>query len=768
MHLLTDRSSGPREIGEAGSIASAIIKAGIQINVGRGAAGAQFKQLVPGVNQGSKAGSDYIYFLSPSRADNVGSSGGSLTRQRAEQLLFANRYQRFLYHRVDHDLARTAIDRGFDAEMRREQFALTVVGTENNHGRIAPDRFFEEILDYWSFRSYDAENDLERFKQALEKKGFPDFKLDELDKDQVLELPLCVDKAHDSKLQELLLRHLAIISIPVEAAVLAECPRIKARLALLLNDPAPKRALILRTLKYALILAAQRGLTLVIIPRNKPSLPTPGPAAEDVRYQVHRALQLHIYRKLGAQNAEPPDAYFFSLSLYASQTRELPILNANAYAFLQELVDGLIDLPGPNNTSTIRPQNIRAQCLRAGIGVARTLFSIGVVARFADLSGVSTPRAPRPGYFEHHRFTLRWMLLEAARMDRAARLEAAQIERAARLEAARTNRGTRSPTGKSSQPSWWMPFYPDEIVWLLNECGIFSLARGQSFDAISMFEAALEAAAEIEGSGNQPIRRRILLNLGVCAINRGRATEARRLLNEVSQAKSEDLTLRLIADGFLGLLDHLGGAHDSAHRQYDSAIDGLTRLGRSRPVSMFLRNRGELHRHNGNYEDAKKDLSAAIDHARLSGSEDMAWFAIVAKVRLETVQRSEFGQAVRILETAENYADAMDIPFLKSEISFVHAQILLRQGETALASEKATQALRIATLNGLTLRSIAYRSLLADIHTERGWAEPAKRIKAHALQAAGNAGYRLLLQRHPSEARTDSEKRFANNLAPKQ
>src|SRR5262249_13654054 len=150
-----------------------------------------------------------------------------------------------------------------------------------------------------------------------------------------------------------------------------------------------------------------------------------------------------------------------SVSLYPSQTRELPILNANAYAFLHELVNGLIGYPDPDTVHDRKP-DLESRCLRAALGIARTLFSIGVVARFADLPVVSAPLPPRRGYFEHHRLTLRWMLREAARLEDKS---ADHIDRS----------GTE-----------WRPFYPDDIAWLFNECGVFSFAQGQCYDAHAM------------------------------------------------------------------------------------------------------------------------------------------------------------------------------------------------------------------------------------------------------------------------------------------
>jgi tetratricopeptide (TPR) repeat protein len=330
------------------------------------------------------------------------------------------------------------------------------------------------------------------------------------------------------------------------------------------------------------------------------------------------------------------------------------------------------------------------------------------------------------------------------------------LREATLLGSKRADRDGAGPTNGLSMNEW-MPYYPDELAWLYNECGVFSLAQGQSFDALAMFDAALRVAKLIEGEGDQPIRRRIMLNLAVCAVNRGRPNEARRLLEEIASNRNEDDVVLLVCEGYLGVLEHIEGNHDAALIHYERAIEGLTQLNRSRALSLFLRHRGDLYRHKREFERADRDFADSIDRARLSGSEDMSWFAIVARVRMEIATEIDFKSVLRKLEGADGYAEAMELPQLAAEVSFVHAQILLRQGETALAGERATRALRIATLNGLTIRAIAYRSLLSDIHRARGWETLAHKIKANALHAARNAGYRLLLQRHPTDRSTDDD-----------
>lgn len=650
---------------------------------------------------------EYIYFL-PSVSFEAHDRKDSL-RVTAEKLLAQNRFQNDLFQRVYADREKANATEKKEKE-GKERFAREMIDAAGRHNHISGDRFFEKVLDYWSARGFDREQDYEPFCSHLRQSGYP--------VDGAYESTIA--HAHDFQLQELLLRHLAVISQPVEADVLAECPSIHARVKSLQKDGNG-----VRLVEYGLALLSFRGLCFTILDRSRSSTEE---ARGFHRYQVHRALQFHIHRRLGGQNTEPAENYTYSVSLYPSQGRDQLLLSAKAYAFLHELLNGLIGFPKEDNTMPNRSKSepLQARCLRAGIGVARTLFSIGVVARFNDLGGVKVPIAPRPGYFEHHRLTLRWMLWESQRIG-------------------------------SAKMDEWRPFYPDELVWLYNECGVFSLAQGQMFDALAMFDTALRLAARIDGDGDSPIRRRILLNLTLCAINRGRPNEAKRWLEEVRAAPKEDPTIQFLAEGFMGVLKHISGEHDQAEVHYGTAIDGLIDLGRSRAASLFLRHRGDLYRHKGRIEDAQRAFADAIDHARFSGSEDMAWFAIVAKTRMEATHKPDFKTLLKRLEGAESYAEAMEMPQLTAEAAFVHAQILLRQGETALAAERASRALRIAGLNGLTIRAIAYRSLLSDIHRERGWETIAQRLKADTLQAARNAGYRTLLQRHANDSSMDDD-----------
>ena len=303
------------------------------------------------------------------------------------------------------------------------------------------------------------------------------------------------------------------------------------------------------------------------------------------------------------------------MSLYAAQTRELPILNADSYAFLNKLVDGLVRFPSLKEPDQLMMERdhvvgselehvVRSRCLRAALGIARTLFSIGVVARFADFPRLIVPKPPSVGYFEHHRLMLWWLVHEARRLE-------------------------------SANVNMRKTFYQDDIVWLYNECGVFSLAQGQCYDAVATLNRALKEAQKIEGSGEGSMSHRIRLNLGICEITRGRLKAARRLLTRVKDDRDKNEFVRVIAYGYIAHIDHLEGSLEEAAAGYGAAIMALEKMGRSRAVSIFKRYRADLWRYHERYDEAEKDLVGAIDVAKRAGYEDMVRFALVSLVRVQ-------------------------------------------------------------------------------------------------------------------------------------
>jgi hypothetical protein len=548
------------------------------------------------------------------------------------------------------------------------------------------DRILDRILEFWA--------DAPRFEN-----------------DEHIPLPL------DPEFHLRIIRHMAVIGIPIEPTVLLLCPRVaeKVKEALQSVDEGARSRQASIMIRETLKVLAERGLAFVVSSR-KPD------GQLLARYALHRSLQLHVYKQLGSQTLEPLEANYFSASLYASQTRELPTLSAEAYSFVNDVIYALSGYP--DRKSMIRsPPSRYYKGLRAAIGVARSLYSIGVVGRFADVAGLPVRRPPDIGYFEQHRLLIRFLLHRATELP---------------------------PTRKVWTPSYpraWEPFYRDEIMWLYNECGVFSLAQGHVQDAKALFKMALDCAGDIEGVSGGPMRRRILLNAGATAIDRGRLAEAERCFDEVLLARqSEDQTIIQIAEGYLALCHHLRGRIEIAEPMYRKVIEKLEGMSRVRPVSVFARYLGDLYRRHRSPDDALLQYARAVRAARSGGYEDAAMWAQLSEARVMLLKNDRDEALARIL-TVERYAEQMDMPSLTCEVLIVRAENLLAQGEILFASEIATRALRLATLHGLRLRKITVMDLLAQILLARGQITDAERLRKQNIRYARAAGYALLAAR---------------------
>jgi len=603
------------------------------------------------------------------------------------RIIGSNRFLMTLALFVVRDIMDRTLDEKANVEIRQFINSLYVLPKGS---AVAPnDHYFEAIFDYWFAVPRGA--------------------------DSVVDNPI---------LHETLVRHLAVIGTPVDAQTLAVCPQIRE---LIPFDTLEEQG---EAIAKVLACMVGRGLVLPIKPLNQPI--EQGEKERPHRYQVHRSIQAHVYRRLGSQDTEPPEGYIFGPSLFAAQTRGNPRLHAAAYAFLYELVDGLIRYPSTDSaTATPEKEDNDAwvhlgRRLRAALGVTRAVFSIATVMRFSDVERLPVRLPPHLGYLEHHRLAIRWMLALASWIE--------------------VRRRSAEKKG-DSRGEEWPPFYRDETVWLYNECALFSLARGECFDARALFDKALSLQAEIDGPGGGSMRRRILLNAAILDIDRGRVEAARRALNDV--ATDNDPVIQNLAGGYLGVVDHVSGRLDNALVRYDRAIKELTKSEHLRPLAIFHRYRGDLHRYTGDFSAARAEYQKAIRYAESGSNTDMIHYARIADAKARIRERwpaataGSVHETIRHLQDAEAYADRMDIPKLKSEVLLARGEIQISQGETTLAGQLITRGIRIANLHGLALRRIDGLDLLSRVYLVRGNIAAYERLNARTMRAARDVGYHL-------------------------
>lgn len=526
--------------------------------------------------------------------------------------------------------------------------------------------------------------------------------------------------AANAHLHEALIRHLAVISIPVPAIVLAECPIIQ-QIYKEKTDPAyqekdrhwhaSRRHLLVALALH--IMVQVKGMVFCIDPVDTGSATSPDYALPR-RYQVHRGLQHFVYNRLGAQVVEPVEGIFFTPSLPTSQARNMPQLNADAYIFLYELVHRLSGYPAAGGGDSSRA-GVMAFNLRAAMGVVRTLLSFGTVCRFSNLQSLPTLGQGGIGQLERHRLLLRWMLVAATRC--------AEI------------RG--GGTGKPAPP-----FYQDETAWLLNEIGVLSLIQGRCREADTFVSLAMNTSIAAEG-GAGTMSRRMKLNRGLCAIDLGRLTAARQWFDQVRYQDDEELLLRTLAEGYTAQVEHLCGNYVLAETQYGHAIQTLQELEHTRPISYLRRAEADLFRRVGRIEEAKQALEDSLRIAEAGGFNDYYHFSQLSEVRLNLTTSAQLVDLLPTVDQAERYADRMDLPRLKIEALRTRAEVFLSQGETRLAGDLAASAMRLAKLNDLVLRRISLTELMSRIFRRRGNLLAADRMQSLAERSARRVGYHM-------------------------
>lgn len=572
------------------------------------------------------------------------------------------------------------------------------------------------------------------------------------------------------KLQQQLLWHMALIGHPVEADVLASAPQVAAiAIQLLRLEPSTdlkpikdlealgarrieslvaqavdilvRRCLVFRLnavnvnsdeVKACQSLSHASASSLNAAGAEPASNGAKGAQAASVsqvpnwRFAVHRFMQRAIFIRLHAPFVEQPSLDQEGLSLWVSQPDDLPRPSRHALDQLDALLCDWIGLPSARTQwrsesafqrAGKQGGTQRARMLHAAFGVVRTFFSVGVIARFHDLDAEPAQHTRTEGYFEQHRQKVEGLIKQAASL--------------------------RDP---SADPNATTAFYDEEIVWLYNECGLFYLVQGRLDLAAEQFELALRAAARLEGRTDRgALWCRIHLNLAVVDIERGQLREARRYLLDVRDVPDENPILRVLAQGYLALVEHYSGNFQLAIQQYTAVIDDLEGFSQSRSAAIFSRHLADLYRTQGLSERAHayQSIDRAIAAATKGGHEDVRRMAVLSRIRLLI---SDPGHASAVdtqasLDEIEAYGHAMGMPRMLADVAYARATHLLQLGETRYAATLARRAISIATANSLRLRQMTGLGLLSRIYQHRGLAAAAGTIRRRALEMAEACDY---------------------------
>lgn len=466
------------------------------------------------------------------------------------------------------------------------------------------------------------------------------------------------------------------------------------------------------------------------------------------RFAVHKSIRRHIHNMIDAPMVDYAEIDQLTFSMFATQPNELPRPNPMAHARIVKFIDALIayeepevgvadaelnDEANPPSESRKarwwRQRRRRLDQLRAAYGVVRSVYSVGVVSGLNSSGGEYGGASP--GFLEQHRLRVRWMLKCAVAEEK--RVDPNLAKRV-------------PPEGRQLNWNRVAPFYPEEIAWLYNECGVISLVQGKLGDAAALFERSERAVVtNLESGRAGPLHNRVALNAALCDLERGGGRNARRRFERLLGSSFEQEALKSVAHGYIALCDHLSGNTELAIHRYGEAIEQLTRLQRNRAASIFAGHLANLYMSrlgDADLELSQKWIKEALNLAANGGHEDIRQAAIVSRTRLAMhLGVRGHGTLTARLDGVESYANAAGIPRLLCESYLLRSAIAQKGGDLHGAARSASDALELATRWDMQLRKISAMTRLGDVLMIRNQKQEANALLVRAMSMADKAQF---------------------------
>lgn len=522
--------------------------------------------------------------------------------------------------------------------------------------------------------------------------------------------------------------HVAVINGPVEAEVLGECPDIDRLLRELAQAKreVPINADRKELLQDALDLLVHRCLLVVAATHGGEE----GTRFVE-RYGIHRLMQRVVFRLLDAPMGGYPAMDRFSMSLYYAQPSDLPRPSLEAHRRLRRLVEALSGHGDDNSiamSKTKEELTLAARKLRAALGILCSVYHVAIIGRFDDYESQEPSGTVDAGHFEQHRLLVRNLLRQSLEIDHAALALGADVQR---------------------------PFYAEEIIWLLNETGVLSLAQGRMNDATALFAQAMDATRQMLAPQGRSLAARIGLNAALADIERGSVERARETLVAILREEDEHEEVLGVAEGLLGLTDHLAGELEKAGSQYNIAQTRLMGVRSTRAASIFTRFLGDVLRAKGptHFAQAEEMFSLAENLARDGGHEDAAQLARLARTRLLIAcnDPSALKTALLELDVIERYARSVGLPRFMAELTGIRAEAVLQQGETHRSTELAAQSLELSTLHDMRLLKVRALGAVAGAFAGLRVTDSADLVRQRAEDLARRSRYTSMVKRLGSQ-----------------
>lgn len=551
------------------------------------------------------------------------------------------------------------------------------------------------------------------------------------------------------------LRHLALFPMPVARSVLEMCPRIAA-------ETGEKSEPLDGVLNHLV----SNGLAIKIRGRAAPATVSKNKEWDEAhcRYTLHHLMREYVARKTDLISPDDGDQFDYQVTLFCHQPVDIPSPAPAHYKWVRGIVERLLEEcrstvwclhqlkkgaeiseyqrsfdyeyakgqimsalnPYGSADVTFKAYMAVPQRLRAIYGMLRGGFTVGAVLRLDDTEALGFEEEP----LDRVKGWLRGIGNAAVSWKKVREAEGLWPDDA-----------VRGDVLKAIQD----PFYRDEIGWLINERGVIALTQGLVYDAIPLFREARRAmehkpsAAEGADPAWHASERRISLNLAVALLDRGSLDKAERELRKLvlPDVPGQNLGSQVswIADGYLGLINHLYGDLQYAARAYDKVLARASQDGMLRVVSIFAKHGSDLFRRQGEMTKAARMAVMAIDAAQNSEQRDLVWMARLTQVRLWLAGDVSSGIApLRVTDDAIRYAELMNLSRLRSEGMRLKAECLMASGDAPSAAKFALDAAAIANRAGLRLMKVTAMAVYAKALDSQGLGTEARSILQTTLR----------------------------------
>lgn len=537
-----------------------------------------------------------------------------------------------------------------------------------------------------------------------------------------------------------ILRHLALFSIPIERAVLVNCPEVVE--AVIGNksefksekDIAERIEVFLQTLnKTGLILKIGKSGSI----NSKEKADKAG-----FRYTLASIMRDNLSQRMDFHAYTHGEFSFFDVSLYPAQPLDLPSPKETDFLFIGNILQTIIsnarynlEFINPQKNYKHRQDSLHSisRSIRAAVNLVNGSFSIGVVSRlekanFKNIEYICGHAQPFEAYH-------RWL--------RCLSNIAVAIE------------AKRQETGLKIQ----RPLYETEAAWIFNEQGLVNLIQGKIFDSIQLFRIAkerLDSAPWIDPDSNKsypPLTslRRVELNYAIAMLEFGKIKDAEnefyRLYRRGKNEKRNKTSLTVyLACIYLGLCYHLQGRMTQAEERYEEALNYFKRENKNflRVTAIIRTHYGNLKRGLNDYESANLLLNIAIKASASAKQMDIFHHASVSKAKL-LLAKSDKGfatQALTLLNNAERYAEKMGLYKLKVHADIIRGEILIAQKQYTMAGKLLANAIAISNKHGMNIMKMRALQVYGKALEKRG---TDKRVTDEVLNTAKylseNTGY---------------------------